>query len=214
MDSVRNDAQAIEAVQPRQRKRTSRIVLFSIAAESFRMSPHTGLVTSILTFAFGSSPALRGCWKCSRRVAENMRRVSHGWACWAAVVALEKPALPPANSNGSLNWLTKNGSQMYGTKAGLTRTDCKGVGLCQRKNGQGIRHALIAVRESGSDQLKPRSQPLFIRRRVGHQLLLRVRGLLGAWLRNRFARQHLVAHRCIVKKGSLDDRGLFQIVGR
>src|SRR5580704_5185261 len=34
MDSVKSDAQAMEAVQPRQRKRTSRMMLFSMMAAS------------------------------------------------------------------------------------------------------------------------------------------------------------------------------------
>ena len=57
------DAQAIDAVQPRQRKRTSRMVLFSMIALNCRTSPQTGLPTSTFTLAPASSPALRGCWK-------------------------------------------------------------------------------------------------------------------------------------------------------
>jgi hypothetical protein len=75
MDSVRRDAQAMEAVQPRHRKRTSRMEPFSMMAASWRTSPQTGLATSILTLAAGSSPALRGCWKCSRSVWLNIGRI-------------------------------------------------------------------------------------------------------------------------------------------
>jgi hypothetical protein len=63
MSSVRRDAEAIAAVQPRQRKRASRMRRSSRIAASCRMSPQTGLLTSTLAVAPGSSPALRGCWK-------------------------------------------------------------------------------------------------------------------------------------------------------
>ncbi len=66
----------MDAAQPRQRKRTAAMRPFSRLAESCRTSPQTGLVTSILAVGLGSSPALRGDWKWSRRVAENMGRVS------------------------------------------------------------------------------------------------------------------------------------------
>jgi len=66
----------MEAVQPRQRKRTAAMRPFSSMAESCRTSPQTGLVTSILAVGLGSSPEFRGDWKWSRRVAENMGRVS------------------------------------------------------------------------------------------------------------------------------------------
>lgn len=66
----------MEAVQPRQRKRTAAMRLCSRRTESCRTSPQTGLVTSILAVGLGSSPALRGDWKWSRRVGENMGRVS------------------------------------------------------------------------------------------------------------------------------------------
>lgn len=65
----------MEAVQPRHRKRTSRMELFSMMAARRRMSPQTGLLTPIFTLAVGSSPALRGCWKWSRRVSVNIRRI-------------------------------------------------------------------------------------------------------------------------------------------
>ena len=66
----------MEAVQPRQRKRTAVMRPLSRLAESCRTSPQTGLVTSILAVGLRSSPALRGDWKWSRRVAENMGKVS------------------------------------------------------------------------------------------------------------------------------------------
>ena len=66
----------MEAVQPRQRKRTAAMRPFSRMAESCRTSPQTGLVTSILAVGLGSKPALRGDWKWSRRVGENMEEVS------------------------------------------------------------------------------------------------------------------------------------------
>jgi len=62
----------MEAVQPRQRKRTAVRRPFSRMAESWRTSPQTGLLTSILAVGLGSTPALRGDWKWSRRVGENM----------------------------------------------------------------------------------------------------------------------------------------------
>jgi len=43
--SVRMEAQAMEVVQPRQRKRASAIRPSATRAESLRMSPHTGLLT-------------------------------------------------------------------------------------------------------------------------------------------------------------------------
>lgn len=66
----------MEAVQPRQRKRTAAMRLCSRRTESCRTSPQTGLVTSILAVGLGSKPALRGDWKWSRRVGENMEEVS------------------------------------------------------------------------------------------------------------------------------------------
>ena|SRR5208282_683769 len=76
ISSVNNEAQAMEAVQPRQRKRAAMIRVCSSWTESCRTSPQTGLVTSILAVGLGSSPTLRGDWKWSRRVGENMGRVS------------------------------------------------------------------------------------------------------------------------------------------
>jgi len=43
--SVRMEAQAMEVVQPRQRKRASEIRPSTMRAESLRMSPQTGLLT-------------------------------------------------------------------------------------------------------------------------------------------------------------------------
>jgi len=61
--SVRSEAQAMEAVQPRQRNFICCTTPFSIIAERWRMSPQTGLVTSTDEVALGSGPALRGFWK-------------------------------------------------------------------------------------------------------------------------------------------------------
>jgi hypothetical protein len=58
--SARNDAQAIEVTQPRERKRASAMRPPSIRAASCRISPQAGLDTSTLTVAPGNSPAHRG----------------------------------------------------------------------------------------------------------------------------------------------------------
>jgi len=86
----------MEAVQPRQRKRTTVMRLCSRMAESCRTSPQTGLVTSILAVGLGSKPALRGDWKWSRRVGENMGRVSQ----WGGVVSRERKRESPKERKG------------------------------------------------------------------------------------------------------------------
>lgn len=73
--SVKSDAQAIAVVQPRHRKRASAIQPFSTRADSLRTSPQTGLLTSIVAVAPGSSPALRGLRKWSRTASLNTEEV-------------------------------------------------------------------------------------------------------------------------------------------
>src|SRR5437660_9896762 len=70
--SVNTEAHAIEVVQPRQRKRASAMRPSTIRAASFRMSPQTGLLTSTVAVAPGSSPALRGLRKWSRTASLNI----------------------------------------------------------------------------------------------------------------------------------------------
>src|SRR5260370_7221566 len=70
--SVRTEAQAIDVVQPRHRKRASAMWPSAIRAESFSMSPQTGLLTSTMAVASGSSPALRGLQKWSITASLNI----------------------------------------------------------------------------------------------------------------------------------------------
>lgn len=70
--SVKYEAQAIAVVQPRQRKRTSTTRFPSRRIASFKMSPQTGLLTSTVASALGSSPAFRGLLKWSRTASLNM----------------------------------------------------------------------------------------------------------------------------------------------
>src|SRR5271169_2048213 len=70
--SVRREAQAIDVVQPRQRKRASAIWPSTLFTNNFRTSPQTGLLTSTVAVAPGSSPALRGLRKWSRTASLNI----------------------------------------------------------------------------------------------------------------------------------------------
>lgn len=63
--SVRIEAQAMAVVQPRHKKRASRIFPFSTQTESSRMSPQTGFEVCASAVAFANLPALRGLLKCS-----------------------------------------------------------------------------------------------------------------------------------------------------
>ena len=58
--SVRNEAQAIDAVQPRQRKRASCTIPAFMRTARRRISPQTGLLISTCAVGSRISPALRG----------------------------------------------------------------------------------------------------------------------------------------------------------
>lgn len=72
--SVRRDAQAMEVVQPRQRKRASVMRPCSTRTESSRTSPQTGFETLTTAEAPAREPALRGFLKWSRTASENMAK--------------------------------------------------------------------------------------------------------------------------------------------
>ena len=76
MSSVRSEALAIAALQPRVRNRAAAIRPFSMRTASRNSSPQTGLVTFTVLVASGRSPALRGCSQCSSTTALYMIRVS------------------------------------------------------------------------------------------------------------------------------------------
>src|SRR5579862_8206237 len=72
-NSVRRDAQAIEVVHPRHKKRAVTILPCSVLTASRRMSPQTGLLTSTDAVASVRLPALRGWRKWSSSSRENIK---------------------------------------------------------------------------------------------------------------------------------------------
>src|SRR5580704_7631705 len=70
--SVKKEAQAIEVVQPRHKKRASAMAPFSTRTASSSTSPQTGFVACTSAVALASLPALRGFRKWSRTNSLNM----------------------------------------------------------------------------------------------------------------------------------------------
>jgi len=69
--SVRTELEAMAATQPWVLKRAAAIRSASKRTDSRKMSPQTGLVTSTVAVASGSSPGLWGLRKCSRIASLN-----------------------------------------------------------------------------------------------------------------------------------------------
>jgi hypothetical protein len=93
-NSVSLEAQAMEVVHPRQRKRACVTLPCSTFTASRKTSPQTGLLTSTDAVAPSNSPTLRGFWKWSSTSLENMvieyDQVAANWATALLRRALRK----------------------------------------------------------------------------------------------------------------------------